>query len=1139
MIPGANTEAFTPSFGGGAADNLYYKRQVTNADISEFSNEVVLTLVANPTITIAATGQPGSTINIPIGASVQLNANASGQPISSYVWSPSTSLNTSTGSTVTATPNSQIVYTVTGTTASNCQATGQITINATALDAGAVESSSTSSANEAICIGATPSVMQPAGASTPTGGSGTYTYQWQRSRDNITWTDITAANNNSFSNTTYTTNSSFDSLYVPRFYRRKAIDMGIEAFSNSINISIKLNPTIVATTDKVNVPTGGNVTLSATGGANANSYTWYKQGTQIGTAQSFSIAVPLTSRYVVYGVGANSCGDSSSVSISAVPLTPGSIGVDQSMCINGTPQTINNITTASGGSGTYTYKWWKTTDLSTAFTEISGATQTSYTPTGVTTTTYYKRQVVDSDITDETGVVTVTVVPNPTVDITTGNRYMPPGGSITLNATGASTYSWSPTVVSQNASNSQVLVNGAGAGTTNFTAQGTDINGCIGSDTINITVRNITTGTIGTNETICEGTIPATMSGPASTGGSGIFTYQWQNSTDNATWSDLTGEVSENLVFSSTYSATTYFRRKTIDQSIEALSNTITLSASPKPTLTISTNTGGNNLCAGADMILTVQGATTYTWTQGSTALGTNQSITVSPSTTTTYSVIGTSSQGCISDATTISISVTPAPVVLAATDYSQIPPGATVNLSATGANTYSWTPTNGLSTSTGSAVTATPASTTRYIVTGTNADGCSDTISQLIKVVPLDGGSITTTKSVCSGDFAGSIQETASSDGGTGAAYTYEWEKSSDNINWTVIPNTNSVSSNLNEVVTQTTYFRRKTTNFTVSAYSNICTVQPLGLPTVVVTTDKSTVPRGGQVTFSAAGAVTYDLKLNSAVIATVFPYQTQVFNTSTYSLEGTDANGCVDTGQVVVTVQSILPGSIGPGQTDCEGSTFNAVQNLGSPTGGSGVYYYQWEASSDGSNYTVIASTNSLNYSPGILGQTTYYRRRVFDSGMDTVSAFVGLTVNSDPQVNAVTATKTVPPGASITLNGTGAVTYLWTGAQSSNLSSTTGSPVTALINTSTSYIVTGTDANGCQDTGKVSIIVVPINPGSTDGTVTVCYGEVPPQIFSTALASGGSENFSYEWETSSDGITWTLISGCLLYTSDAADE
>ena len=1128
VIPGANTAAFTPSFGGGAADNLYYKRQVTNAAISEFSNEVVLTLVANPTITISATGQPGSTINIPIGASVQLNANASGQPISSYVWSPSTSLNTSTGTTVTATPNSAIVYTVTGTTAANCQANGQITINATALDAGTVESSSTSSANEAICIGAIPSVMQPAGSSTPSGGSGTYTYQWQRSRDNITWTDITAANNSSFSNTTYTTNSSFDSLYTPRFYRRKATDMGVEAFSNSVNISIKLNPTIVATTDKTNVPTGGNVTLSATGGANANSYTWYKQGTQIGTAQSFSIAVPLSSRYVVYGVGANSCGDSSAVSVNAVPLTPGTIGVDQSMCIDGTPQTINNITTATGGSGTYTYKWWKTTDLSTAFIEITGATQTSYTPTGVTATTYYKRQVVDSDITDETGVVTVTVVPNPTVDVTTGNRYMPPGGSITLNATGASTYSWSPTVVSQNASSSQVLVNGAGAGTTNFTAQGTDINGCVGSDTINITVRNITTGTVGTNETICEGTIPATMSGPASTGGSGIFTYQWQNSTDNATWSDLTGEVSQNLVFSSTYSATTYFRRKTIDQSIEALSNTITLSASPKPTLTISTNTGGNNLCAGADMILTVQGATTYSWTQGSTALGTNQSITVSPSTTTTYSVVGTSSQGCVSDAATISISVTPAPVVLAATDYSQIPPGATVNLSATGANTYSWTPTNGLSASTGSAVTATPASTTRYIVTGTNADGCSDTISQLIKVVPLDGGSITTSKSVCSGDITGSIQETSSSNGGTGAAYTYEWEKSLDNINWTAIPNTNSVSSNLNEVITQTTYFRRKTMNLTVSAYSNICTVQPLGRPTAVVTTDKSTTPRGGQVTFSAAGAVTYELKLNSAVIATAFPYQTQVFNTATYFLEGTDANGCVDTGQVVVTVQSILPGSIGPAQTDCEGSTFNAIQNLGSPTGGSGVYSYQWESSSDGSNYNVIASTNSLNYSPGILQQTTYYRRRVFDSGMDTVTAFVTATVNSDPQVNAVTATKKVPPGASITLNGTGAVTYLWTGAQSSNLSSTTGSPVTALINTSTSYIVTGTDANGCQDTGNVSIIVVPINPGSTDGTATVCYGEVPPQIFSTALASGGSENFSYEWETSSDGITWTLISG-----------
>jgi gliding motility-associated-like protein len=1125
-IPGANTASYTPSFSS-ASDNIFYKRQVTNAGITAFSNEVVLTLVTNPVISVAATGQSGSTISIPIGASIQLNATATGQPISSYAWTPPTALNTTSGASVISTPNSSIVYTVTGTNASSCEATGQITVNATNLNAGTVESSSSSSQNEAICPGAVPSVMQPAGSSVPSGGSGSYTYQWQRSSDNISWTDITALNNTSFSNATYTPNSTYDTLNSPRFYRRKVTDMSVNAYSNAINITINQLPTIVASASKNSVPVGGNVVLSGSGAANANSYTWYKQGSQISTSQNPTVSVPVTSRYVVYGVGSNGCGDSSAVNVAAVALTAGGVGPDQTICAGESAATINSTSLPTGGSGNYTYKWFKTTDLNVAFSEITGATQTSYTPS-ISTTTYFKRKVTDSDISEETSVVTINVVPKPTVSAIASSRYMPPGGTQTLSASGASTYTWSPTVTGLNPAKSQVSITGAGAGTTTYTAQGTDINGCTGSDTVNIYVRNITTGTIGSNQTLCEGAIPASITGTASSGGSGVFTYQWQKSSDNLAWSDINGEVAQNLVFSSSSTTTTYYRRKTIDQSAEALTNTIIINVNPKPILTIATDSGDSLLCQGNSMILTANGATTYSWTLGSTALGSTQAITVSPTATTTYDVTGTSAQGCVSAPASIPISVTPAPVVLVSTDYSQIPPGATVNLTASGASTYAWSPNTGLSSATNPIITATPTSTTRYVVTGTSASGCSDTISQLIKVIPLDGGTITASKSVCSGDTVGTILEVSSSQGGTGSGFTYEWEKSSDNINWTAITNTNNASVVLSEVITQTTYFRRKSNNLSVSAYSNISTVQAISRPTVVLSSNKSTAPRGGNVTFSGSGAATYDLKLNGSSISTSLPYQTQVFSTATYYLEGTDANGCVDTTGLLITVDPLQPGTIGPDQAFCAGSTFNTIQNLTSPSGGSSVYTYQWESSIDGSNYSVIPNTNSLNYTPGILQVTTYFRRRVTDSDLDTITAVATLTVHSDPQVSATASAKTVPPGASITLNGTGAATYIWSGAQSSNLSSTSGSPVTALINASTTYTVTGTDVNGCQDTGVISITVVPINPGTTDASSTVCVGEVPPQIFSITLASGGSGNFSYEWETSSDGVTWSAISG-----------
>ena len=81
--------------------------------------------------------------------------------------------------------------------------------------------------------------------------------------------------------------------------------MSVNAYSNAINITINQLPTIVASASKNSVPVGGNVVLSGSGAANANSYTWYKQGSQISTSQSPTVSVPVTSRYVVYGVGSN------------------------------------------------------------------------------------------------------------------------------------------------------------------------------------------------------------------------------------------------------------------------------------------------------------------------------------------------------------------------------------------------------------------------------------------------------------------------------------------------------------------------------------------------------------------------------------------------------------------------------------------------------------------------------------------------------------------------------------------------------------------------------------------------------------------------------------------------------------------
>jgi hypothetical protein len=62
-------------------------------------------------------------------------------------------------------------------------------------------------------------------------------------------------------------------------------------------------------------------------------------------------------------------------------------------------------------------------------------------------------------------------------------------------------------------------------------------------------------------------------------------------------------------------------------------------------------------------------------------------------------------------------------------------PGGTAVSLTASGASTYAWSPATGLSATTGATVSANPANNTNYVVTGTDANGCTSTTNVSISV--------------------------------------------------------------------------------------------------------------------------------------------------------------------------------------------------------------------------------------------------------------------------------------------------------------------------------------------------------------------------------------------------------------------
>ncbi|MBK5286309.1 MAG: hypothetical protein JJE25_12990, partial [Bacteroidia bacterium] len=223
--------------------------------------------------------------------------------------------------------------------------------------------------------------------------------------------------------------------------------------------------------------------------------------------------------------------------------------------------------------------------------------------------------------------------------------------------------------------------------------------------------------------------------------------------------------------------------------------HSVVLPALPcNPGITVSPNVA---ICSGQSTILTASGANNYSWTPTTGLSSSNSSsVTASPTSTTTYTVTGNPG-GCTAQVT---VTVNPLPVVTV-TPNTSVCAGQSVTLTASGANTYSWSPPTGLSSTTGSTVTATPILTTTYTVTGTSASGCTRTAQVTVTVNPLPVVTITPPAPICPGQSA-----TLTANG----ASTYSWS-----------PATNLSSTTGSPVIATPT----STTTYTVTGTSNGCT--------------------------------------------------------------------------------------------------------------------------------------------------------------------------------------------------------------------------------------------------------------------------------------------------------------------------
>ncbi|HVA97929.1 MAG TPA: gliding motility-associated C-terminal domain-containing protein, partial [Bacteroidia bacterium] len=291
---------------------------------------------------------------------------------------------------------------------------------------------------------------------------------------------------------------------------------------------------------------------------------------------------------------------------------------------------------------------------------------------------------------------------------------VPSGGTLPY------TYVWNP-VVSTSATASN-LCSGS------YSVTVTDANGCATAQQVftlinptPLTISHIVVNT--TCNTVNNGSITETVGG-----GTPPYSYQWSGSS-TATTQNLSNILSGDYILTVT----------------DASGCTIVDSAIVTSAVTTLVNAGNDtSFCQSGSILLNATGnvgGLTYQWFQmpGWIPIGNTQSVTVVPPTgSTTYEVVATN--GSCPDTSSVIVTSNPLPTANAGADQTiVIYANVTLGGNPTGppGSTYSWVPTTGLNDSTSANPVATPATTTTYTVTVTNAFGCSARDSITITVLP------------------------------------------------------------------------------------------------------------------------------------------------------------------------------------------------------------------------------------------------------------------------------------------------------------------------------------------------------------------------------------------------------------------
>lgn len=456
-------------------------------------------------------------------------------------------------------------------------------------------------------------------------------------------------------------------------------------------------------------------------------------------------------------------------------------------------------------------------------------------------------------------------------------------------------------------------------------------------------------------------------------------------------------------------------------------------------------------ICIGQSEVLSATGGVSYQWSPAIGLSATNIATPIAtPTATTDYVVLVTDANGC-NDADTMTVIVNPLPTPIAT--GGNICVNESAQLNATGGVSYAWNNSATLNDDAIANPTAAPTATTTYTVTVTDANGCVNTAQADVNVNPLPMVTMSPDATICIGESS-----TLSATGGL----TYTWSPAAtlDDANIASPAATPTVTTTYNVTVTDA--------NGCMNYGSTTVNVNPLP---IVVTSPPASICIGQSLQLTATGGVSYAWSnagsLSNANISD--PIATPTVTTN-YTVTVTDANGCVNTGSTIITVNP-LPTPTATGGTIC--------LNGGTQLNATGGVNYVWD------NAGTLSNANIANPTANPTASTTY-TVTVTDANGCVNTAQADVAVNPLPTV-IMSPEATICVGESSILGATGGVLYTWSPASTlddANIANPTATPTST-----TTYNVTVTDANGCINYGSTIVNVNPLpTPTAIGGTICI---------------------------------------------------